>query len=136
MGKLQNIGFVLPVESVSRKFARRVETVGNKATSIPAWIGAAHSTFANKSNTHPVRNYLVVRKMKSNVVITSDITYNRTRFAAVSRTVATRMQDLSQITQDQLAFLAQKDQPGGIKSLKGYVWSLELATYDAAHPKG
>ena len=29
-----------------------------------------------------------------------------------------------------------KDQPGGKKTMKKYLWSLEMATYDAAHPQG
>ena len=49
---------------------------------------------------------------------------------------ANRAQDLTQITQDQIAFNAQKDQPGGKKTMKKYLWSLEMATYDAAHPQG
>ena len=60
----------------------------------------------------------------------------RNRFTAVSTAVANRMQDLTQITQDQIAFNAQKDQPGGKKTMKAYLWSLEMATYDAAHPQG
>ena len=31
-------------------------------------------------------------------------------------------------------FKAQKDEPGGKKTMKSYLWSLELAKYDAAHP--
>ena len=57
----------------------------------------------------------------------------RERFAEVSRAVMTRMHNLSTITTDQQAYLAQKDQPGGKKTFKKYIWSLELATYDAAH---
>jgi len=57
----------------------------------------------------------------------------RTRFAEVARAVNTRAHDLMQMTQDQAAFLAQKDQPNGKKTMKAYLWSLELAKYDAAH---
>ena len=60
----------------------------------------------------------------------------RARFSAVATAVANRAQDLTQITQDQIAFNAQKDQPGGKKTMKSYLWSLEMATYDAAHPQG
>ena len=60
----------------------------------------------------------------------------RNRFTAVATAVANRAQDLTQITQDQIAFNAQKDQPGGKKTMKKYLWSLEMATYDAAHPQG
>ena len=57
----------------------------------------------------------------------------RLRFKTVSAAVAARMQDLSRMTQDQQAFINQKDQPGGKKTLKSYIWSLELATYDQNH---
>ncbi|MBR4703996.1 MAG: hypothetical protein IKP02_00150 [Paludibacteraceae bacterium] len=59
----------------------------------------------------------------------------RNRFTAVATAVANRAQDLTQMTQDQIAFNAQKDQPGGKKTMKAYLWSLEMATYDAAHPQ-
>jgi len=57
----------------------------------------------------------------------------RQRFAAVARAVNTRAHDLSKITADQEAFFEQKDQPGGKKTMKSYLWSLELAAYDQAH---
>ena len=57
----------------------------------------------------------------------------RTRFRAVSIAVAARAIDLNQMSTDQAAFLAQKDQPGGKKTLKKYLWSLELAKYDQNH---
>ena len=58
--------------------------------------------------------------------------YVRTRFAAVTRAVNTRMHNLQQIATDQAAFKAQKDTPGGKKTLKAYLWSLEKAAYDAS----
>ena len=57
----------------------------------------------------------------------------RTRFATVSRAVQQRAQDLSKITADTQAFNAQKDQPGGKKTMMKYLWSLELAKYDQEH---
>ena len=41
--------------------------------------------------------------------------------------------DLSKISADQQAFLAQKDQPDGKKTMKSYLWSLEKVAYDQAH---
>ena len=60
----------------------------------------------------------------------------RARFAAVAQAVNTRRKDLSKITQDQINFLAQRDQVGGKRTMKSYLWSLELASYDAEHPEG
>ena len=54
----------------------------------------------------------------------------RERFTAVSRAVAARSQDLSKITADKAAFLAQKDLPGGKKTLKAWYWSVEMEAYD------
>ena len=55
------------------------------------------------------------------------------RFSAVSAAVAQRAKDLNKMTADQAAFIAQKDQPGGLKTMKKYLWSLEMAAYDQAH---
>ena len=66
--------------------------------------------------------------------VTPAETLKRARFAAVSAAVATRAKDLNKITSDQQAFIAQKDLPGGKKTMKSYLWSLELAAYDEAHP--
>ena len=57
----------------------------------------------------------------------------RTRFTAVTRAVATRAKDLMQMTTDQASFLAQKDQAGGKKTMKSYLWSICAAAYDAEH---
>ena len=57
----------------------------------------------------------------------------RTRFAAVTRAVAQRAKDLMNMTTDQANFLAQKDQPGGKKTMKAYLWSICAAAYDAEH---
>ena len=40
------------------------------------------------------------------------------------------MQDLSQISADQAALKAQKDEPGGKKTFKSYLWAQELAAYE------
>ena len=55
----------------------------------------------------------------------------RVRFVAVGTAVRARMDDLQHIAQDQQAFLAQKDQPYGKKTLKAYLWSVCGDAYDA-----
>ena len=57
----------------------------------------------------------------------------RQRFATVSAAVATRAKDLVKMGPDKEAFAAQKNEPGGKLTMKSYLWSLELATYDANH---
>ena len=57
----------------------------------------------------------------------------RNRFVAVSRAVAVRAKNLSTLTQDQAAFAAQKDQPGGCKTFKSWLWKVEGDSYDENH---
>ena len=59
----------------------------------------------------------------------------QTRFATVSAAVATRSKDLSKIAADQAAFEAQKNEPGGAKTLKAWYWLVEGEVYDQAHPR-
>ena len=55
----------------------------------------------------------------------------RQRFAAVAAAVKARAKNLSTMTQDQIDFLAQKDQPGGKKTFKAWLWQEEGVKYDA-----
>ena len=55
----------------------------------------------------------------------------RVRFATVGAAVAARKKDLSKVTTDTENFLAQRNEPNGKKTMKSYLWSLELAAYDA-----
>ncbi len=73
------------------------------------------------------------RKVQRSTPVTQDETNRRLRFSAVSRAVNTRMHDLNKISADQAAFIAQKDTPGGKKTMRSYIWSLELAAYDENH---
>ena len=57
----------------------------------------------------------------------------RARFTAVAAAVKARKSDLNSITQDQINFAAQKDQPGGKKTMKAYLWKVCGDIYDAAH---
>ena len=61
---------------------------------------------------------------------------NRIRFKTVAAAVAERRMDLSKMTTDQEAFLAQRDEPNGKRTMRSYLWKLEMETYDAAHPNG
>ena len=72
-------------------------------------------------------------RYKRTTPLTSLEVQKRTRFAAVTRAVAQRAKDLMNMTTDQANFLAQKDQPGGKKTMKAYLWSICAAAYDAEH---
>ena len=57
----------------------------------------------------------------------------RARFTAVAAAVKARKEDLSQITTDQINFASQKDQAGGKKTMKAYLWKICGEKYDAEH---
>ena len=57
----------------------------------------------------------------------------RARFTAVAAAVKARKSDLNSITQDQINFAAQKDQAGGKKTMKAYLWKVCGDAYDAEH---
>lgn len=62
--------------------------------------------------------------------VTADELANRQRFAAVAAQVNTRAHNMTTYPTDYAAFKAQKDQPGGRKTFKGYLWKLLLQVYD------
>ena len=57
----------------------------------------------------------------------------RARFTAVSAAIKARKADLMKVTEDEAAFMAQKNQPGGKKTLKAWYWMVEGAAYDQEH---
>ena len=57
----------------------------------------------------------------------------RERFTAVRAAVYARSRDLMKISQDQIDFKAQKDQPGGKKTMNAYLWKVCGQEYDTAH---
>ena len=64
---------------------------------------------------------------------TGDELKARERFAAVAAMVKARKGDLSQLSTNQDAFLAQKDQAGGKKTMKAYLWKVCGEEYDQQH---
>ena len=100
------------------------------------YLVATHRTAAT-TNPNCQRVYSFdADRYKRSTPVTADEILQRQRFAAVSRAVATRAKDLTKMGPDKTAFNAQKDQPGGKKTMKSYLWSLELAAFDANHPQG
>lgn len=54
----------------------------------------------------------------------------------IGQMVNDRRKDLTKITADQQAFLAQKDLAGGKKTMKAYYWMVCGDAYDTEHPRG
>ena len=58
---------------------------------------------------------------------------NRARFTAVSAAIKARKADLMSVATDEEAFMAQKNLPGGKKTLKAWYWMVCGAAYDQEH---
>ena len=79
-------------------------------------------------------NRLYLRKpVKYNLAQTEDAINARLRFAAVAAMIKARKQDLTKLTTDQAAFLAQKDSPNGKTTMKAYYWKICGDAYDEQH---
>ena len=57
----------------------------------------------------------------------------RARFTAVSAAIKARKADLMSVADDEAAFMAQKNLPGGKKTLKAYYWMVCGNEYDQEH---
>ena len=93
-----------------------------------------HRTAATTNNNC---NRLYLRKQtKRSTLPSSNELDARERFTAVAQAVTARRKDLTKITTDQINFREQRDQPGGKKTMKSYLWKIVGDEYDAAHPRG
>ena len=94
-------------------------------------------THRTAATTNPNCNRLFLRKqVKRSTLPSSNELDARERFTAVAQAVTARRKDLTKITTDQIAFREQRDQPGGCKTMKKYLWKIVGEEYDAAHPRG
>ena len=57
----------------------------------------------------------------------------RARFTAVSAAIKVRKADLMSVANDEAAFIAQKNLPGGKKTLKAWYWMVCGNEYDQEH---
>ena len=73
------------------------------------------------------------KKTKRSTPVTADELAQRLRFKTVARAVAARAKSLQSVQEDRVNFNAQKDEPNGKPTMKSYLWSLELESYDASH---
>ena len=96
-------------------------------------ILATHRT-AETTSTDCSRLYLrglssVTRSTKPG----NDELNRREKFATIATMVAARAKSLSNVAADRAAYNAQKDQPGGKKTMKAYLWSIMTAQYEQEH---
>ena len=75
------------------------------------------------------------RKVQRSTMPSVDEIDARARFAAVAQAVNARRKNLSLITTDQQNFLAQRNTPGGCRTMRKYYWKICGQEYDAQHPR-
>ena len=93
-----------------------------------------HRTAATQS-TSCTRIYLRKKKKRSTLPSQNEIAA-RARFTAVAALVIARKADLMKISEDQQAFLAQRDTANGKKTMKAWYWYVCGQEYDAQLAQG
>ena len=93
------------------------------------------ATHRRAATTNPNCNRIYVRDeaQRATPLSTNELEV-RARFTAIAQMVRYRSMDLSKLTQDQINFLAQRDTPGGKKTMRSYYWKICGQEYDAQHP--
>jgi len=92
---------------------------------------------APTQNQHCSRIYLRgLSSVTRSTPLTENDTWARNRFTEVSQAIKARKRDLTKLTTDQQNFLAQKDQPGGKKTMLAYYWLICGQEWDAENPRG
>ena len=117
------------------KWMKGIEYVSGLLSKRPK-AGTPHSEHANAllathrvaetTNPECTRIYAVGEYNRSTTPGAAELA-RRNLFAARQRWVVNRAEDMSTLTQDQADFIAQKDQPGGAKTWKKYLWKLAKA---------
>ena len=92
-------------------------------------------THRTAATTNPYCTRIYIRKGDTYVRTTEPSSKElaaRVRFSTVQAAVSTRAKNLATLAQDQAAFRAQKDEAGGIKTFKAWLWKQEGDSYDEA----
>ena len=83
------------------------------------------------ATTNPDCNRLYLRKkVERSTPVTAAETAHRSKFGEICTAVAARRKDLGKISQDNINFKAQKDQPGGFKTMRSYLFHLEKVAWE------
>ena len=107
---MSKVVYLDPIDYISGKIARRFRTI------------YCHRTDSD-------RRYTTVRSTRKTPLTDNELVA-RELFRARARWVKQRKEDLSKVTQDQAAFIAQKNLPGGAKTMLSYYWKLAKAEID------
>ena len=119
------------IDSVSGALSKPSKSGQHSCTKMLLGTHRVAPTESDKCN----RLYLRKKTKRATQPTTKELQV-RARFAAVRAMVAERADDLSHISSDQAAFIAQKDLANGKKTMRAYLWMVCGAEYDAEHSNG
>ena len=122
---MANVTYSAGIDSVSGALSKP----GNNPQHCCNKMLLATHRVAATTNNHCNRIYLR-KKVERSTPFSADEIAQHARFGAVAAAVAARRKDLTKISADNANFKAQKDTPNGKKTMRAYLWSLELAEYD------
>ena len=91
------------------------------------------ATHRKAATTSTDCNRLYMRGLSSvtrSTPVSSEEREQRARFSAIAKAVNERRKDLSKVSQDLIAFNAQKDTAGGYKTMRQYLWHICAAEID------
>ena len=124
MGK---VTYAPGIEFVQGALAKPKKKNGHKCGD---YLIGTHRTAAT---TNPNCTRIYVRKAdaytRTTPVTTREVNA-RNRFRAIAAMVIERKEDLTKVTTDQAAFLAQKDNVNGKKTMRAYLWYICGQEYD------
>ena len=120
------------------KYANGIEYVRGAMSKPVKKAGHKHGTYligthrvAATENPNCVRIYVAGQdRYDRTTPLTNHERAIRLRFKTVAQMVIERKEDLTKVTQDQAAFLAQKDLANGKKTMKAYLWKVCGEEYD------
>ena len=90
-------------------------------------------THRKAATTNPNCTRLYLRGLSAitrSTPVTAEEAAHRSKFGEICAAVAARRKDLGKITQDNLNFKAQKDEPGGFKTMRSYLFHLEKVAWE------
>ena len=90
-------------------------------------------THRKAATTNPNCSRIYLRGLTSitrSTPVTAEETAHRSKFGEICAAVAARRKDLGKITQDNVNFKAQKDEAGGYKTMRSYLFHLEKVAFE------
>ena len=124
---MANVEWSAGIDSVSGALAKPSKSGQHSCSKMLLGTHRVAETTNNKCNR------LYIRKpVKRSTVVGTDELQRRLLFKNRQQWVTDRAQNMSTLTSDQAAYIAQKDEPNGAKTWKKYLWKLAKAAVTSA----